>query len=318
MPMFGQKEPKSYDAGTTRFVTLALLGSSNAVPIAFSEFRFDSVEKFLRFVLLAYDTGHDPRGRPDQTTTDYPLSAPFSLDGEDIVTDPAARQRIVVVLLTVKTIDEGSEAYKAYNKLRREMPKTFGGYYIQQLLKKHAAGELESILFSARDAMFEAFPTKLPDRVRNNHIVSYFGLKLWCEVVGMEVPPATVMSRSITTVYNTEVGRGRMLVDDLVEDVINEAADGTHRFKWGYVRDANVLYFQLSTAHSWWIEKRRRQGRGALERDSLRQQLTEVSYSREPHAVDGVWMYGVHLPSAKEAGLDVPEDINVREITVRF
>ncbi len=316
MPLFGQVDPKSYDAGTTRFVTLSLLGSSNAVPIAFSEFRYESVERFLRFVLLSYDTGHDPRGRPDQTTVDYPLMAPFSLDGEDIITDPAARQRIVVVLLTTKTIDEGSDAYRAYKALK--IPPSFGGYYMQSVLQRLVKGELRRVLSSARKAMFEAFPSKLPDRVRNNHIVAYFGVKLWCDVVGMDPPPASVMERSITTVYNTEVGRGRMLVDDLVEDVVNGAAASEHRFKWDYDEGSNILYFQMATAHAWWVEKRRRQGRGSLERDSLRQQMKEVSFARKPSIRKGVWMFGVHLPSALEADLDVPKRINVKEITVRF
>lgn len=316
MPLFGQVDPKSYDAGTTRFVVLSLLGSTNAVPIAFSEFRYESVEKFLRFVLLSYDTGHDPRGRPDQTTVDYPLMAPFSLDGEDIVTDPAARQRIVVVLLATRTIDEGSDAYKAYKGL--EIPSTFGGFYLQRVLARLQKGDLGGVLDDARKAVFEAFPSKLPDRVRNNHVVAYFGVKLWCDVVEMDPPPADVLGRSITSVYNTEIGRGRMLVDDLVEDVVNAAASAEHRFKWDYDESSSILYFQLATAHSWWVEKRRRQGRGSLERDSLRQQLKEVHYSRDGAVRKGVWMYGVHLPSALEADLDVPQRVNVKEVTVRF
>ncbi len=109
-----------------------------------------------------------------------------------------------------------------------------------------------------------------------------------------------------------------MLCDDLVEDIVNECAAATHRFKWEYESEDKVLYFQLSPAHSWWLEKRRRQGRGSLERDSLRQQLKEVTYSREPKLVKGVWMYGTHLPSAREVGLDVPEHIYVKEIRVKF
>jgi hypothetical protein len=320
MPLFGQEDPKSYDAGTTRFVILSLLGSTNAVPIAFSEFRYESVEKFLRFVLLSYDTGHDPRGRPDQTTVDYPLMAPFSLDGEDIITDPAARQRVVVSLLTTRTVDEGSMAYKAYNELRLNFPENFGGYYIQLLLGmlEDGGAGLKKLLGNTRNQMFEAFPGKLPDRVRNNHTVALFGARLFCSAVGLDDPPASVMEQSVNTVYNTEVGRGRMLVDDLVEDVINAVNSAEHRFKWDYDAEENIVYFQLGTAHPWWVEKRRRQGRGALERDSLRQQLSEVSYNRGGGKRKNVWMYGIHLPTASESGLDVPERLAVREVRFNF
>lgn len=318
MPLFGQTDPKSYDAGTTRFVILSLLGSTNAVPIAFSEFRFESVEKFLRFVLLSYDTGHDPRGRPDQTTVDYPLMAPFSLDGEDIITDPAARQRVVVSLLTTRTVDEGSPAYNAFNELRDNFPTSFGGYYIQLCLKAIQDGSMQTLLDECREAIFEAFPGKLPDRVRNNHIVAYLGATFFSHAIDMIQPHPSVMEQSISTVYNTEVGRGRMLVDDLVEDLVNATAQAEHRFKWEYDETEQVLYFQLSTAVNWWIEKRRRQGRSALERDSLRQQLKEVGYARAGQNRSGMWMYGVHLPSAIEAHLDVPDRVHTREISFKF
>lgn len=316
MPLFGQSDPKSYDAGTTKFVILSLLGSSNAVPIAFSEFRYESVEKFLRYVLLSYDTGHDPRGRPDQTTVDYPLIAPFSLDGEDLITDPAARQRVVVVLLKTATIDEGSEAYDAFNQLRTKLPRTFGGYYIRQLLTSMEDGSLARVLEISKNAMFAAFPSKLPDRVRNNHIVAYAGVLKWCEVVGLEPPSALVMAQSINAVYDTKVGRGRMLVDDMVEDIVNECAAATQRFKWEYDADTYTVWFQMATAHSWWTEKRRRQGRGALERDSLRQQLSEVEYAIPGANRNGTWMYGIRLKDAVTAQLDVPDEIKVGVFTL--
>jgi hypothetical protein len=150
LPLLGQVDPKTYDAGTTRFVTLALLGSSNAVPIAFSEFRYELVERLLRIVLLAYDTGHDPRGKGDQTTVDYPLSAPFSVDGEDLIEDPAARERLVVAHLHPNAIAEGSEGYKAFQVLREKMPSNFAGYYIQQVLL--LAPKWEEMLASATKA----------------------------------------------------------------------------------------------------------------------------------------------------------------------
>jgi hypothetical protein len=318
MPLFGQLDPRSYDAGTTRFVTLALMGASNAIPVAFSEFRYDTVERFIRFILLAYDTGHDPRGRGDQTTVDYALSAPFTVDGEDLIEDPAARERIVVCHLHPNMIAEGSDSYKAYNEFRNCIPPHFGGHFIQLVLRAMQSGELETLLGWCREVVFSQFPSKLPDRVRQNHIVSYLGCVLWCRAVNMEPPSPEILTRSIASVYDIATGRARTLADAMVEDVVNACAQTTLAIRYVVLDDGRTLYFQLSSAHSWWLSARRRQGRGALERDAIRSQMKEAPYIREPKVIEGTWMYGVSLVAAQESGLDVPDYINTRELKVRF
>jgi hypothetical protein len=315
LPLLGQVDPKTYDAGTTRFVTLALLGSSNAVPIAFSEFRYELVERLLRILLLSYDTGHDPRGRGDQTTVDYPLSAPFSVDGEDLIEDPAARERLVVAHLHPKAIAEGSEGYKAFQTLREKMPTNFGGYYIQQVLKLEP--KWKTILDEARASMFEAFPEKLPDRVRANHIVAYFGISLFCRVIGLQLPPVAVLNESISSVFNVKSGRAATLADAMVEDVVNAIAQGSSNFNCA-VDSFGVVWFQLAPVHSWWISSRRRQGRGALERDAIRAQLKEAPYTVEPKVVSDCWMFGIDLQRASDAGLDIPTVVPDRVFIIRF
>jgi len=304
MPLLGQTDPKSYDAGTTRFVILALLGSSNAVPVAFSEFRYEGAEQFVRFVLLAYDTGHDPRGRGDQTTVDYPLSAPFTVDGEDLFEDPAARERVVVAHLHPDVISEDGPYYKVYKELQGKIPSSFGGYLIQQVLQRE--DRWAEMLATAREDIFNAFPSRLPDRVRNNHIVSAFGVRLWCDIHDQELPNWKCMARSIGSVFNIESGRARTLADTMVEDLVNAAAQGAHSFHWEYIEEDSSFRFQLASSHAWWLTSRRRQGRGALERDALRAQLGEAPYALEPIVLNSMWMYGVDLQKAQEAGLDVP------------
>jgi len=316
MPLMGQTNPKTYDAGTTKFIILCLLGATNAVPIAFSEFRYGSVENFIRFILLAYDTGHDPRGRGDQTTVDYPLSAPFSVDGEDLIDDPAARERIVVAQLHPEVIDEGTVAYTTFQELRNNMPKYFGGYMIQEILKLEPL--LVDLLSRARTEVFEAFPAKLPDRVRNNHVVTYLGVLLWCRILGVNPPPASVMERSIASVFNIKSGRARTLADAMVEDLINGIAQGFAHLNYVYDNTTNTVWFQLAPAHTWWITSRRRQGRGSLERDAIRAQLKEAPYSVEPHVMNDAWMYGVDLQVAVDNGLDVPSKISDNTFVVRM
>lgn len=306
MPLLGQCDPRSYDAGTTKFVMLALLGGTNAIPIAFSEFRYSSVEGFLRYILLAYDTGHDPRGRPDQTTIDYPLSAPFSVDGEDLIGDPAAQERIVVVQLHPATICEDGEAARAYHQLQDYGSFNVAGEYIGSLLSVIETGTLLRSLQQARASILEAYPKRIPERVRNNHIVTYLGAILWADYIGLPRPPAEILDDSIRAVFNLESGKVRTSSDAFVEDIVNGAAAKNAYFKWHYDGETKVLWFQLASAHGWWMARLRGQGRMLLEREAIRSQLKECDYVKPTQVVDGTLMYGVDLVSASKAGLDVP------------
>jgi hypothetical protein len=320
MPLFGQKDPKAYDANTTRFVVLSVLGSSNAVPVAFSEFRFGSASEFLRYVLLAYDTGHDPRGRADQTTVDYPLSAPFSVDGEDLIADPAARERIIPVTMHPKDIDEGSDAFKAFKEIQRvDLAATgFGRYFAQRCLQSLLDGVFEREMADARRDINAAFPRRLPDRVRNNFVVVQTGIRLFCSAVGRTVPDASLLRPSVRSCYDSDLGRAPVFADEMVEDIVNACASpGRHAgvFASYYESSTRTLWFQLGPAHSWWLYQRRKQNRGSLERDAIRNQLGELEYITAPKTINGTWMYGVDLNKAREVGLDVPEDLTVTTIT---
>lgn len=311
--MFGIANAKTYDAGTTKFVTLALLGGTTSIPVAFSEFRYSQAMDFLRYILLSYDTGHDPRGRPDQTTVDYPLSAPFSIDGEDLISDPAAQQRIVVARLRADTIAEGSDPYIAYKEFSKFLPKGFAGEFIRHLLLSFENDLALVTLKRAREDVFKAYPGSLPDRVRNNHIVVLFGAYMFCDYLEMERPSAKILKRSIRTVYNMEAHRGRLLVDDMVEACINAVATNVAKFKWAVSEDGKRFYFQLGTVHPWWSVRNRST---ALEREAVRAQLREVEYLIDSRVVDGTYMYGIDLESAQEMGLDIPDHLTVSRITM--
>lgn len=304
MKLFGQAEPKSYDAGTTKFVILALLGSTNALPIAFSEFRYDSVEKFLRYILLFYDSGNDPRGRADQTTKNYQLLAPFSVDGEDAIVDPAAKERIISVALSKETTQEGSDAYKAMNEFR--IPYNFAKHYIQYCLDLMESGKATDILHEARADLHEAFPYRIPGRVRNNYTAILLGINVFCAFTGLERPDPKILEASLRNVCNLDTGRSSPLVDEFIEAIANVVGNNMNTFKWDYDKDHAILYFQMSSAHSWWLGMRKRQGRGGLEREAIIKQLLEQPYYIKPEVRNGVIMYGVDLKIAYNLELGVP------------
>jgi hypothetical protein len=108
------------------------------------------------------------------------------------------------------------------------------------------------------------------------------------------------------------------MADSLVEDVVNAAAQGTQAYRWTTNSEGGVLWFQLSSAHSWWMSSRRRQGRAALERDAIKAQLSEATYTKPPQVMKDTWMYGIDLQQAQESGLDIPNAVRTTELTFKI
>lgn len=320
--ILGYKERRSYDAMTTRFVTLTLLGSTNATPVSFSEFRSSQATDFLRYILLSYDTGHDPRGRPNQTTQDYPLCAPFSLDGEDKVSDPAALERVIVAHLTPATIEEGSASWNAFQDIQSLDLEMLARDYIQYTLE----ADVGALLREAEDAVFDAFDTTLPSRVRRNLIVCYFGIlaaRDYFSRHNQEFGPengATVLEDALEHVYSTTLGRAPTAADEFVEIIINAAARGSSSFPWEL--RGSVLWFQLSPAFEYFVSSRARQRRSTLSRDAIQSQLMErvgeYSVTPEVKKIKGrkILAYGIDIAKAHLGGLDVPEAFSTKSITI--
>lgn len=314
MRLMAYRHRITFDSSTTRFVMLTLLGSSNALPVALSEFRqAGDTDQLRRYVLLAYDIAHDPRGRPDRTVEDFPLSAPFTVDGEDMLSDAAVRQRMVGVRLRPDDIAEGSPAYLAFLNLQHTPLESFAVPYLQYTL----GVDLVPLLREAEALCREAFPEQLPTRVRRNFIVVILGLLLGRDFAGLDIPVLRdVLFEPLSFSYHPTLGRGRLHVDEFVEVLVGAIERGTTAFFWR--AEEYVLWFQLTPALAWWRKECRRWGSEALGREAIAAQLEEVSYALGAQLVEERWCYGIDLRLAAETGLDVPGRLNMGQVTLQF
>ena len=327
-PLMGWKIPRAYSSRTTLFVLLTLWSSSNAVPVSFGEYRHDvrssRLQDFIRLILLAYDVGYDARGRPDQSTRAYPLTAPVSVDGEDAFMDPATRERAIIVNLAPDTINERSDAFTAFRRLVQLPLRLFAGKYIQRTLRV----DEDSLRDRFEDALAQTramLPGILPDRVRRNLAVVVVGLTLYNEHMRhygaqtLQWDASTFEPLLRDTLIRLGEGRTRILIDDFAEDIINYADRSvtTSSFYYMYDEKRNVLWFHLTGAFGWWAAKRRREGRAMLELPAIRAQLRERigegdrSYvKREAIVRRGEQRrrcYGLRLQMCSDCGLDVPD-----------
>jgi hypothetical protein len=100
------------------------------------------------------------------------------------------------------------------------------------------------------------------------------------------------------------------MVDEFVEAVVAEVARrASTTFKWAEEDSGNRVYIQLTPAHGWWLQLRKRQGKGALELSAIKNQLGEAPYFLGTKATSEALMYGIDLPTAVEGGLDVVSSV---------
>lgn len=328
LKLFGNQREVSYRVDSREFSRLVLLSSTNAIPISYGEYRLSNngtrgLDQDLR---MLYDSGRDLRGRSDQTTQSYDLLAPVVVSGEDsLAHDPALKQRIVLVRLLQSNISEQTTHFTSFKELQTLMPslKGYAAHHIQSSLRAIESGKAADFLQEAAEEHKERYKSELPDRIRNNQIITYFGIKLFCDFVGIENPGLDVLEASLTGVFNMESGRDNLLVDDFVVDIVNKSqmhyggSQFNKSFDYFYDQDINTLYFQFSPCYSWWANTRSRSQRAILAEDSILQQLRECPYFTGVKKVANVLMYGIQLKVASELGMDLPSAMKKRGPTLR-
>lgn len=331
-PMLGWSKPRDYSCKTTLFALLSLWSQSNAVPICFTEFRYEQgstrLNDFIKVLCIAYDVGYDVRGRADQTTKVYPLKAPICLDGEDALQDHAARERSIVLNLNPETIKEGTECHKVFREISKLPLIGFAGRYIQRTLIE-SPKSVEARFHKATEELFDAIPHPIPDRLRRNMAVVLVGLQLYNEhmaafgVAPIHWTPETFRPMLEELLVTFDSWRTRALVDDFVEDLVtyvdSDQWNSHQGFFIQYDELSNIIWFHLPGAVGWWAAKRRREGRLLLELSALRAQLRErsggpeafVYDQRERRTPSGLTRscYGINLGKCRDGGLDVPSKL---------
>jgi len=324
-PLLGVAKPRVYPARTKTFVILSLLSSTNTIPVSFGEYRDIGlqVDDFLNILRRSYDAGYDSRGRADQTTQMYHLTAPVTVDGEDPFRDPATRERSIIVNLHPEDIRRRTNAYKAFKKLTKLNLTDFAGPYIQKTLLETPMS-IEKRWEDNLNTLDNILPEFIPDRVRQNYAVVLTGLEMYNEHIssygGVTIPwNSNTFAELLSYDLNKkDSGRPKIYLDDFAEDVINYL--DIHwlepRFFFYYENMSGILWISLPGAYSWWRAFRRSQGKTIVTRESLMAQIEELfEIYTVPSAIvktsDGVTRdcIGLRVHICANEGLNVPNKI---------
>jgi hypothetical protein len=301
LPLFGQS-PHGLDATTTGFVLRSHLAGTNAISTYFTEFRIQhGMDRFTRMILMAYDTGKDARGNADQTITEYNLSAPFFVTGEDMIPDHACKERIIPIRLDPRTIAD-SEASKAFESFK---PRALTG----RLLTKMATMD-DKQFETIHRAIYNNLPV-MPNRIRSNMSVVHMGNMIFSQIMGLQEPTLDYLKDSYGMLVKGS--RTSVLADEFVTAIVNGLPNPMFATK--FVKDLannkHVLWMHFAPAHSWWMRTARAQGRNVMEADGISYQLKELPYymGQMVDSETGATLTGIDLIQAKADGLDIPTTI---------
>lgn len=325
---------QTWPANTTAFVLMGLLGSTQSVPICLTEFREGNTPKNRQFgeqLRVAYDNGQDARGRPDQTTVTYPLTAPVCLDGEHALADPALKERTLITYLDIQTLNRLLREETHVLEDARRLPYEQFGVMLMQYAHTVDVSEL---YVKCMALVADVYDGRVPSRVMHNFAVALMGLQMlqdFCELHGVTSPwPVDkrllhmYFGNIMSTLVDENTGRTRQEVDEFVEAVINHClyalnteAPSPVEFRYFPSRDGQTFGIHMSSAHRWAT----REGMQLPPINTLRKQLNERMHEEaapEPgnyfigprnamttrtNRVVNLWWIDLEL--AAEAGLDI-------------
>ena len=174
----------------TAFSLMKEAASSNLIPFALDEFKPSKIDRLKLHALYnhfrdAYDGHAGVRGRADQSTVAYALTAPLIVAGEESPDEAAIRERSIELLFSKKDL-KSPEHRIAFNRLQTSDEKLggLGRALLDTSLLVSAAKCREWYMQGT-----EQFPKELPARIVTNLACCYAGLRLLervCTGYGLE------------------------------------------------------------------------------------------------------------------------------------
>lgn len=333
LPLVGYDDPpQQYDCSLSEFAILKILGSTNATPIFLSEFRRSMLgatayRSLKHMLLLAYDGGQQEKGRRDLTTESFPLLAPIVLDGEDVERDHAVRMRSLIVNLRKSAIRAGNTYYDAFGHLILYDLNRFASAYIRKTLELDAKA-VEQRYRDIVGGLPEDISGLIHDqRIQNNIAVCLLGCEMFTEFMAeegypVEMPPVeTIVGECLEEVVSTEDSAATSGVDVFLAAVANHVVLNPEQedFFGIYRPEVQEVWFHLNEAARWYMDYQAAIQGEPLMMGGLTGHIRErvrtgnsddpgcyiLPYKTVRRGDYTRQAYGISLPTARRAGLDI-------------
>lgn len=243
-------------AGLTNFTLMASASLNNTIPLMLDEYKSSSFDQskirlVSQLIRAAYNNEIGERGRADQTVNTFVYRAPIVLAGEQTITEPAARDRMLEVHLNKKTSAPHLQSFKHLQAAPLEK--------LGILLLKEALSISDNVLRALLEEADREVPPEFIDRPRLNQVVVILGLKLLARACRKynaipEIEQA-IRSHLKETVELTKEDReeaGKTDVDKILEGIdLMIEADERYAISYGYEfeRNMDVVYMNLKLVY---------------------------------------------------------------------
>ena len=173
----GGLEAKLFSCTETDFVLMKLFSGTTSIPIILDEYKPHDMPKHRlmslhRMLRRSYNGESEFRGKQDQTTVEYALTAPLAVAGEVSLSEPALMERIVNVKMSPNDLDD--EVRGHYASVVHQDLSPFGTRYVQFVLSTDFDQQYEV----AKELTSEwLVGSTTPDRVFNNLVAVTFGFR---------------------------------------------------------------------------------------------------------------------------------------------
>ena len=244
-------------ADVTGFTLIKSANSNNTIPLMldeykssmFSAFQVKMVSKLIR---AAYNNEVGERGTASQEIKTYFYRAPIILAGEQTVTEPAARDRIIEVHMNKVTSAPHLEDFK---KLQEAPLEKLGKALLVEALKI-SDEDLQTIMADS----LKAVPDYYQDRPRLNQSIVIAGIKLLARVMqpygydkAVEEELKSYLSRNVNHLVEDFEESQKSDVDKILE-AISLMSDIDERYKlspdWEFVVEGKTLFLNFRLAYT--------------------------------------------------------------------
>lgn len=283
-------------ASSSDFIVISRGSQSDTVPACWTEYREylanqgHRSKNFLERCRNNYDGTPEQRGRSDLRTVEFLTTAPFCVDGEEMFSDSALKERILPAYFNVNKLDalaRKAEAFLTESKV--DLPR-LGTRYLLNTLQVNPIALYEKAYTFFSDS-------GLPPRIQHNCAIGVVGLmsleKFCNNVLGCRLPCGDVNRSNVLLWFQgifaellPKGNRTDLRIDHFILQIVNAIImqeGNLHRssfslpFAYHWVSSKpHLVGFALSGAHAWYVGKTP-VGESPMALDTVRRQLQELT-----------------------------------------
>jgi len=229
----GYNDTKPNSCTMRPFPMLKLLSSTNAIPVLLDEFKVsdmssEQLENLMRFMRKSYFGEVESKGRADQTVEDYRLCAPLIIMGEWNISQPALKERFIMVRFT-DVVKKTPSMQQAYEKIKSINIEAFMPYYVQFCLGQNIY-DIIAYASGIVDTHFSSID--IAPRIKSNLTAMVVGLLLYQKFashykINIDVVDyGRLLDSQLANITDSKAGFVRSAVDQLIEELGVMAMNG--------------------------------------------------------------------------------------------